>query len=612
MLITCPCCLRRRLAGRRRPGARYGLERTLFGALLLIAAGIVGRSLGSEAALYAGTVVIGAGIALATCCCPAWSSAIFRGAWPADLGLCADHERDRGRGSAVAIPLAALSDATWRFSALCLLAVPALGALLWLPQLSRRTRVRHGARRTASGWGSALAWQVTLFLGINSFVFYDGELAAGDPAGCRLHGGAGRLAAWPAAADVGGAGAVPGAGRARMKDQRAVAAGAAGASCVAMIGLIVAPGWASLWIVLMGLGMGAGIILGLAFVGLRARHAQQAASLSGMAQFVGYLLAASGPLLIGALHDALGGWSAALALCAAACGRWPPPDCTPAAPSRSARSRPARMPRRRGRLAEPIASRRPAPDTGPPAPAIPLPRWPRVTGRCQHRVLRAEHIDEVRRALGITALGMQQRLARAGRRAFQAGPRLLLATIGRHGVVDIVPGAEHGFLECQRCLWACASRSRSRPRSLPPSKRESAAPGPRRRCRRGRCPACPVAAPAADVARQGDARIEIALGHADRGHRGMQAPAPGGCRDAARPARWAAHRHPHRTARDGRQRFQPRVQRVRRLVQQQRQGVHQLVHAHASGGTAASMAAAWASAWDTSSSVATPSRAAAA
>ena len=40
-----------------------------------------------------------------------------------------------------------------------------------------------------------------------------------------------------------------------------------------------------------------------------------------------------------------------------------------------------------------------------------------------------------------------------------------------------------------------------------------------------------------------------------------------------------AHRHPHRTARDGRQRFQPRVQRVRRLVQQQRQGVHQLVHA---------------------------------
>ena len=204
-----------------------------------------------------------------------------------------------GAASAVAIPLAALSDATWRFSALCLLAVPALGALLWLPQLSRRTRPASVTAHAPHGerlWGSALAWQVTLFLGINSFVFYvmvswlpailqDAGYTA-EQAG-SLHGLLQLMSAGPA---LFLAPAVR-----RMKDQRAVAAGAAGASCVAMIGLIVAPGWASLWIVLMGLGMGAGIILGLAFVGLRARHAQQAASLSGMAQFVGYLLAASGP-----------------------------------------------------------------------------------------------------------------------------------------------------------------------------------------------------------------------------------------------------------------------------------------------------------------------------
>ena len=76
-----------------------------------------------------------------------------------------------GAASAVAIPLAALSDATWRFSALCLLAVPALGALLWLPQLSRRTGPRPSRRARAArraAVGSALAWQVTLFLGINS------------------------------------------------------------------------------------------------------------------------------------------------------------------------------------------------------------------------------------------------------------------------------------------------------------------------------------------------------------------------------------------------------------------------------------------------------------
>ena len=40
---------------------RFGLERALFGALLLIALGIVGRTLGGAWGLYAGTAIIGAG-----------------------------------------------------------------------------------------------------------------------------------------------------------------------------------------------------------------------------------------------------------------------------------------------------------------------------------------------------------------------------------------------------------------------------------------------------------------------------------------------------------------------------------------------------------------------
>ncbi|MNQ76675.1 Inner membrane transport protein YeaN [compost metagenome] len=105
----------------------------------------------------------------------------------------------------------------------------------------------------------------------------------------------------------------------RLKDQRGAAFCAAVASFVAYAGLIAAPAWGTLWIVLLGLGTGGGIILGLAFVGLRASHAQQAAALSGMAQCVGYLFAASGPALTGALHDRLGGWGAALGVCAALC-----------------------------------------------------------------------------------------------------------------------------------------------------------------------------------------------------------------------------------------------------------------------------------------------------
>lgn len=50
-------------------------------------------------------------------------------------------------------------------------------------------------------------------------------------------------------------------------------------------------------------------------IGLRTGNAQQAATLSGMAQCVGYLLASAGPMAVGALHDALGSWSVALLLC---------------------------------------------------------------------------------------------------------------------------------------------------------------------------------------------------------------------------------------------------------------------------------------------------------
>ncbi|MOA58042.1 Inner membrane transport protein YeaN [compost metagenome] len=41
---------------------------------------------------------------------------------------------------------------------------------------------------------------------------------------------------------------------------------------------------------------------------LRTRNIYDAAELSGMAQSVGYMLAAIGPTLVGYLHDLTGGW----------------------------------------------------------------------------------------------------------------------------------------------------------------------------------------------------------------------------------------------------------------------------------------------------------------
>jgi CP family cyanate transporter-like MFS transporter len=78
------------------------------------------------------------------------------------------------------------------------------------------------------------------------------------------------------------------------------------------------PDMAVMWTLVFGFGSGATMILGLTFIGLRASSAHQAAALSGMAQSIGYLLAACGPPLMGKIHDTAGDWRIPLLACALA------------------------------------------------------------------------------------------------------------------------------------------------------------------------------------------------------------------------------------------------------------------------------------------------------
>jgi CP family cyanate transporter-like MFS transporter len=101
-----------------------------------------------------------------------------------------------------------------------------------------------------------------------------------------------------------------------MKDQRHAACLLSLSIMVGLMGLHILPGLAVLWIVFFGFGAGGGLILALSFVSLRTVNATDAAALSGMSQCIGYLLAATGPTLVGSIHDASGGWGAPLYICA--------------------------------------------------------------------------------------------------------------------------------------------------------------------------------------------------------------------------------------------------------------------------------------------------------
>lgn len=291
---------------------RLGIERSLFVALLLICIGIAVRSLPAVSLLFVGTAIIGCGIALGNVLLPglikrdfAGNVARMTGAYSVTMGAAA------ALGSAMVVPLA-LNGFGWRGALLGLMVFPLLAFLLWLPQWRAAKTATLTTSRTLKSrgiWRSSLAWQVTLFLGINSLVYYVviGWLPAiligqgySEAQAGSLHGLLQLATAAP--------GFVIPLVLHRLKDQRGIAILVALMCAVSAAGYWLFPAQAVVWTLIFGFGSGATMILGLTFIGLRASSAHQAAALSGMAQSVGYLLAACGPPLMGKIHDASGDW----------------------------------------------------------------------------------------------------------------------------------------------------------------------------------------------------------------------------------------------------------------------------------------------------------------
>lgn len=295
---------------------RMGMERSLFIAMGLICAGIVIRSLPSVALMFIGTAVIGCGIALGNVLLPGLIKrdfsthvARFTGAYSVTMGAAA------ALGSALVVPIA-MNGFGWRGALLTLMVFPLLAMLLWLPQWRATQSISvssSGAAHNRGIWRSALAWQVTLFLGLNSLVYYViiGWLPAilisqgySEAQAGSLHGLLQLATAAP--------GFVVPLILHRLKDQRGIAIITALMCAVSALGYTLFPSQAVIWTIVFGFGSGATMILGLTFIGLRASSAHQAAALSGMAQAVGYLLAACGPPLMGKIHDASGAWHISL------------------------------------------------------------------------------------------------------------------------------------------------------------------------------------------------------------------------------------------------------------------------------------------------------------
>lgn len=292
---------------------RLGTERAILLLMPVLAAGMLLRWQGGVAALFASAVVAGGAIGIVNVLVPGLlkrdfpdRAVLMTGVYT--MSLCAGASVAAGTTA----PLALEAGAGWPL-ALAVWAVPAVvAAMVWLPFVPARKGGRPPVHMRVSGlWRDPLAWQVTLFMGLQSSLAYsvfgwlapilrDRGLSAVD---------AGLMVSLSILVQVPAALLAPALAR-RWATQRPAVAVAILSGLVGLLGCVFAPLW-SLWVfaAVLGIGQGAAFSTALILIVLRAGDSHVAAHLSGMAQGVGYVLAAGGPLFVGLIHDWTGGWT---------------------------------------------------------------------------------------------------------------------------------------------------------------------------------------------------------------------------------------------------------------------------------------------------------------
>ncbi|WP_263996978.1 CynX/NimT family MFS transporter [Mycobacterium yunnanensis] len=302
-----------------RLSSRFGLGRVISGALAVLTAGLLIRTLDGPHVVIGATLLACAGIALINVLIPV----VIKGSFPTRVGLMtgiytAALQGGGALGSAVTPGLEEPLGG-WRMALAAWAAIAFLALLAWLPA-SRRHRGSWAASTEATGprrslLRNRLAWTVTLFFGCQAFLAY---IVMGWLPQIFIDNGIGKVQAGILVGLVSLIGVPvalvisPLAARSANQSGWIVGLGVLGFG--GAIGLLVAPAAAPwVWSVLIGVGMSA-FSLALTVIALRARNAEDTAQLSGMAQGFGYLFAGLGPFLFGLLHDVSDGWTVPFAM----------------------------------------------------------------------------------------------------------------------------------------------------------------------------------------------------------------------------------------------------------------------------------------------------------
>jgi MFS transporter, CP family, cyanate transporter len=296
----------------------FGFGGALALALILLTAGAGIRAIPSVALLFAGTVALGVGIAVGNVLLPA----LVKRSYPHRSGsMTSLYSSVMALGAAVAagVTVPVSQRIGWQ-GALGMWALPAMVALVvWLPQVHARERWEGGVGVAATSlrhlMRSSLAWQIALFMGLQSLTFY--VVLAWLPDLLQSRGlsaaDAGWMLAVSQATGIGGSATVP-LLAGRLTDQRSIVGVLALLEALSLGGLLldVNAALTLLWVSTLGLVLGGTFGLALLLLVLRASDTAATTQLSGMAQSIGYLIAATGPVVFGMLYDLTSEWTVPL------------------------------------------------------------------------------------------------------------------------------------------------------------------------------------------------------------------------------------------------------------------------------------------------------------
>ena len=292
---------------------RFGAERVILGILLTLAIGILLRSTLGVTGLFVGSLLAGASIGIIGVLLPGIVKRDFSKQAGTLMGV---YTMALCLGAALAagasVPISHHFADSWAIG-LGVWLIPALVAMLvWSPQARQGHGLHKVAYRVRGLWRDPLAWQVTLYMGLQSSLAYIvfgwlpsiliGRGLSPTQAGLVLSGSvivqlvSSLSAPWLAT---------------RGKDQRLAIVLVMLMTLGGLFGCLYAPlsglwGWA----VLLGLGQGGTFALALTLIVLRSKDAHVASNLSSMSQGVGYTLASMGPFAVGLVHDFTDGWAA--------------------------------------------------------------------------------------------------------------------------------------------------------------------------------------------------------------------------------------------------------------------------------------------------------------